>query len=95
MLPAIADRGGIANDEQFALALGVEYLVRGSVRHFGSRIRVSAQLVQAATGRSLWAVQMDRALDELFTLEDEIVASCVITRGGEVVNETIRQIYAG
>ena len=74
---AIADRGGIASDEQFALALGVEYLVRGSVRHFESRIKLSAQLVEAATGRSLWAVQMDRALEELFTLEDEIIARIV------------------
>ena len=74
---AIADRDGINNDEKFALALGVEYLVRGSVRHSGEQIKVSVQLVEAMTGRTLWAVQMDRKFDELFTLEDEIVSKIV------------------
>ena len=85
---AIADRGDSINDEQFALAMDVEYLVRGSVRHFGEQIKVSIQLVEAATGRSLWAAQMDRQLDELFTLEDEIVARIVSSLASMIESES-------
>jgi TolB-like protein len=85
---AIAERGDITNDEQFALALGVEYMVKGSIRHYGDQIKVSVQLVEAATSRSLWAVQLDRSLDELFNLEDEIVAKIVSRLISIIENES-------
>ena len=55
--------------------LGVRYLVEGSVRKAGSRIRLTAQLIEAATGTHLWADKFDGPLDQVFELQDQIVAS--------------------
>jgi len=57
--------------------LGVQYVVEGSVRKIDSRIRVTAQLIEAATGRHLWAERYDRDLTDLFIVQDEIVGSLV------------------
>lgn len=54
--------------------LGARYLVQGSVQRAGDRLRVTAQLVDAQTGRQLEVVQADRNLGELFALQDEIAA---------------------
>ncbi|WP_246693048.1 MULTISPECIES: winged helix-turn-helix domain-containing protein [unclassified Mesorhizobium] len=54
--------------------LGVRYLVEGSVRKLGDRIRITTQLIDAATGTHLWAQRYDRAADDIFALQDEIAA---------------------
>jgi adenylate cyclase len=53
--------------------LGVEYVVEGSVRKAGSRIRVTAQLVQAETGHHVWAERYDRDMEDLFEVQDDVV----------------------
>lgn len=55
-----------------ARELGVRYLVEGSVRKAGSRVRVTAQLIDAATDGHLWAEKFDRHLEDIFELQDEI-----------------------
>ena len=55
-----------------AKELGVRYLLEGSVRKAGSRIRVTAQLVDAPTGHHIWAERYDRELEDIFDLQDEI-----------------------
>jgi adenylate cyclase len=57
--------------------LGVRYLVEGSVRKSGGRIRISAQLIDATTGAHLWADRYDRQLADLFDLQDEITETVV------------------
>jgi TolB-like protein/class 3 adenylate cyclase len=57
--------------------LGVRYLVEGSVRKAGSRVRITAQLIEAATGNHLWADKYDGALDHIFDLQDQITESVV------------------
>ena len=52
--------------------LGVRYLLEGSVRRGGDRIRVTAQLIDAQTGSHLWAERYDRPLDDIFAVQDEI-----------------------
>ena len=52
--------------------LGVRYLLEGSVRRGGDRIRVTAQLIDAHTGSHLWAERYDRPLDDIFAVQDEI-----------------------
>jgi len=52
--------------------LGVRYVLEGSVRKGGNRIRVSAQLIDATTGNHVWAERFDRQLADLFDLQDEI-----------------------
>lgn len=57
--------------------LGVRYLLEGGVRKAGNRVRISAQLIDGATGAQLWAEQYDRVLEDVFALQDEITM-CVI-----------------
>ena len=52
--------------------LGVQYVLEGSVRKAGNRIRITAQLVDAIIGHHLWAERYDRDLDDIFALQDEI-----------------------
>jgi len=58
-------------------ALGVRYVLTGSIRRFASTVRVSSQLCEAATGAALWAEQMEVRTDELFEVQDRIVAGIV------------------
>ncbi|MCH9053473.1 MAG: adenylate/guanylate cyclase domain-containing protein [Proteobacteria bacterium] len=57
--------------------LGVHYVLEGSVRKAGNRVRVTAQLVEAASGNHIWADRYDGALDDIFDLQDQISASVV------------------
>ncbi|MDH3475989.1 MAG: tetratricopeptide repeat protein, partial [Rhodospirillales bacterium] len=52
--------------------LGVEYVVEGSVRRAGDRVRISAQLVEAASGNHLWAERYDYELEDIFAVQDEV-----------------------
>jgi TolB-like protein/Flp pilus assembly protein TadD len=65
--------------------LGVRYVLLGSVRRAGSRIRVSAQLVDAETGNNVWADKFDRELEDAFVLQDEITE----TLAGEIEPELV------
>jgi TolB-like protein/class 3 adenylate cyclase len=55
--------------------LGVRYVLEGSVRKSGNRIRVSAQLIDAETGSHVWAERYDRGLEDIFGVQDEITES--------------------
>ena len=55
--------------------LGVEYVLEGSVRRSGDRVRITAQLIDASTNLHAWSQTYDRTLDDLFTVQDEIAAS--------------------
>jgi TolB-like protein len=57
--------------------LGVRYVLEGSVRKVGNRVRITGQLIEAETGRHLWADRYDRTLDDIFVLQDEITMSVV------------------
>ena len=57
--------------------LGARYVLEGSVRRAGERVRVTAQLVDAATGGHLWAERYDRVLTDVFAVQDEIARSIV------------------
>ena len=61
--------------------LGVQYVLEGSVRKAGQRIRVTAQLIDAASDLHLWAERYDRDLDDIFAVQDEVVGSIVHALG--------------
>jgi adenylate cyclase len=61
--------------QEIALELGVRYLVEGSVQRSGERVRVSAQLIDAASGAHLWAERYDRELQALFAVQDDVTRS--------------------
>ena len=64
--------------------LGVQYVVEGSVRKAGDRVRVTAQLVDAAAGNHIWAERYDRDLEDIFAIQDELVRTIVATVGGRI-----------
>jgi TolB-like protein/tetratricopeptide (TPR) repeat protein len=76
---------GIAVDmKQVARELNVRFIVEGSIRRMGERIRISAQLIDAETGSHIWADKFDRSLAELFTVQDQVVQTIVSTLVGRV-----------
>ena len=60
-----------------ARQLGVAYVVEGSVRKAGNRVRINAQLIEGATGGHLWADRYDRDLSDIFAVQDEIAKAIV------------------
>lgn len=58
---------------QIGLALGADYLVEGSLRKFGQRVRVTAQLAETESGQEIWADRYDRDVSDLFRMQDEII----------------------
>ena len=55
--------------------LGIRYVLEGSVRRAGNRVRITAQLIEAATGHHLWADRYERELADVFAVQDEISRS--------------------
>ena len=69
---------GLAVDvKRVGRELGVRYVLEGSVRKAGDRVRIGAQLIEAETGAHLWAERYDRKLEDIFALQDEITLSVV------------------
>jgi adenylate cyclase len=69
---------GKANDvKRVARELGVRYVLEGSVRKGGNRVRITAQLIDASTGSHLWAERYDGDLSDIFALQDEITTKVV------------------
>jgi adenylate cyclase len=64
---------------QVARELGVRYVLEGSVRASGKRIRITGQLIDAETGKHIWAEKYDRQLEDVFAVQDEITQNVVAT----------------
>jgi adenylate cyclase len=70
-------KGTSPNVRQVGLELGVRYVLEGSVRKAGERVRIAGQLIDAATGMHIWADRFDGVLSDIFELQDQIAASVV------------------
>jgi adenylate cyclase len=70
-------KGKGADAKQLARELGVRYVVEGSLRKAGNRVRISCQLVEAASGEHLWAERFDGTLEDSFDLQDQITESLI------------------
>jgi adenylate cyclase len=70
-------KGKAVKVKQVAEELGIRYVLEGSVRKAGEKVRVSAQLIDALSGRHLWAERYDRDLKDIFALQDEITLKIV------------------
>lgn len=68
-------KGRAVDVSQVARELGVRYVLEGSVRRSGRRLRINAQLVDAITGAHYWAERYDRELGDMFAVQDEITRS--------------------
>lgn len=74
---SFAYKGKPVDVKQAGRELGVRYVLEGSVRKIANRVRVTGQLVEAETGRHIWADRYDRTLDDVFALQDELTMSVV------------------
>lgn len=74
---SFAYKGRAMDVKQVGRELGVRYVLEGSVRKSGDRVRITTQLIEAETGRHLWAERYDRPIDDIFALQDEITLSVI------------------
>ncbi len=82
---AFAYKGRRANLQEVAADLGVRYILEGSVRRAGARVRVTAQLIDALGGdRHIWADRYDRQIEDIFELQDELTSAIVATLPGRI-----------
>ena len=70
-------KGRAIDIRQVARELGVRYVLEGSVRRSGGRVRVASQLIDAETGNHVWAERYDRAVEDVFAVQDEITTAVV------------------
>jgi adenylate cyclase len=79
-------KGQAVDVKQVSRELGVRYVLEGSVRKGGNRVRITAQLIDAATGAHLWADRFDGLLEDVFELQDNVASSVT-----GVIEPTLRQ----
>jgi len=72
------------NVREVAASLGAQYLVEGSVRKIGERVRVTVQLIDAQSDAHIWADKYDRQLDDIFAIQDEVTAAIAATVPGRL-----------
>jgi adenylate cyclase len=77
-------KGRSANISEVGRALGASYVVEGSVRKVGTRVRITAQLIDAATGAHIWAERFDRDLQQIFAVQDEVTERLVWALTGKI-----------
>jgi adenylate cyclase len=82
-------KGASPDLRKVAAELGVRYVLEGSVRRAGKRVRVTAQLIDGQSGAHVWAERFDRDLDDIFQIQDEITAAIV----GRIEPELTRAEY--
>jgi TolB-like protein len=74
---SLAYKGRSVDVKQVGRELGVRYVLEGSVRKAANRLRITGQLIDAASGVHIWADRFDGALEDVFDLQDEVTASVV------------------
>ena len=77
-------KGKAVRVQEVAREFGVDYVVEGSVRKAGDRVRVTVQLIDAETDAHIWAERYDRELKDIFAIQDEVSAAVVATVSGRV-----------
>ncbi len=87
-----AYKGKSPKIKQVAEELGVRYVIEGSVRKSGDKVRINAQLIDAVTGRHLWAERYDRDYKDIFVLQDDITQKIVMTLDVEVFEAEMERI---
>jgi TolB-like protein len=88
-------RGKAVDVRHVGLELGVRYVLQGSIRRGGDRVRISVQLANAVTGAHRWAERYDRQLDDVFAVQDEVARTIVAILAAHVnkaeIERTLRK----
>jgi adenylate cyclase len=85
-------KGKAVDVQQVSRELGVRYVVEGSVRRAGERVRISAQLIDATTGHHVWAETYDRELRDIFALQDEISEAIAASVQPEIRRAEVKRV---
>ena len=83
---AFTYKGKPVDTKQIGRELGVHYVLEGSVRRSGSKVRINAQLIDGEIDAHLWAEQFDGDMDDLFALQNEITGRIAVTLHIELIN---------
>ena len=75
--------------QEIGQALGVQYVVEGSVRRSGNRVRIVAQLIDAETEKQIWGERYDRELEDIFAVQDEVTRSVVAVLPGRIQEDVV------
>lgn len=86
-------KGVVKDIRDIARELGVRYVLEGTVRRAGSRVRITAQLVEAASGTHVWAERYDREVEDIFALQDDVTRRIVDSL--EVMQNPTRSLTVG
>jgi len=78
-----------AGIREIGLQLGVQYIVEGSVRRAGNRVRIIAQLIETETENQIWAERFDRELEDVFEVQDEVTRSIVAVLPGRIQEDVV------
>jgi TolB-like protein len=89
---AFVYKGQTPDIRQVGKDLGTRYVVEGSVRRAGNRVRISAQLIDTETGHQVWADRYDRELTDIFALQDEIAARIAAVIEPAIANSERKRI---
>ncbi|MCZ4092345.1 adenylate/guanylate cyclase domain-containing protein [Sinorhizobium psoraleae] len=84
-------RGKDAGLGEIGKRLSATYLVEGSVRRSGERMRITARLIEAASGTHLWSEHYDRSVTDIFAVQDEVTRMIVSTLVGQIESADVRQ----
>ncbi len=88
---AFTFKGKNADARQIGKELGIRYVLEGSVQRDQNQVRVNAQLIDAESGGHLWAERFDKPLSNLFSMQDDIVASLASQLGVELMRSEARR----
>ncbi|HSS64972.1 MAG TPA: tetratricopeptide repeat protein [Gammaproteobacteria bacterium] len=77
-------KGKSSKAQEVGRELGVAYVAQGNVRKVGNRVRITVELVAAATGQQIWGERYDGELEDVFSLQDEIASKVVSTLAGHI-----------
>jgi len=90
---SFAYKGRSLDIRQIARELGVKYVLEGSARRATGRVRINAQLIDAAAGGHIWADRFDRELADIFAMQDEVIAKIVEALVGKLTAASLRERY--
>lgn len=85
-------KGKVVDVRRVAKQLGVRYVLEGSIRRADQRIRVAAQLVDALSGAHVWAERYDRALDDLFAVQEELTLAIVAAMAPQIESHEFQRV---
>jgi adenylate cyclase len=88
---SFAYKGRSVDVKHVGIELGVAYVLEGSVRKAGNRLRINAQLIDARTGNHVWAERYDREITDIFDIQDEINQAIVSAVAPEFVSAEVRR----